>query len=55
MAEPQPPSPLCRWGVGAAGPRTWPLQGLPQLFSLNMLGVGRARELECTSKYTCAR
>jgi hypothetical protein len=29
MAEP-PPSPLCRWHAGAAGQRTWPLQGLPQ-------------------------
>jgi hypothetical protein len=53
--SPPPPSPLCRWGAGAAGPRTWPLPGLPQPLRLNRRGAGRARELECTSKYTCAR
>jgi hypothetical protein len=52
MAEPSTPSPLCRWGAGAAGLRTWPLPGLPQPLRLNRLGVGRARELECTSNCT---
>jgi hypothetical protein len=49
------PPQLCRWDVGAAGQRTWPLQGLPQQLRLNRLGVGRARELECTSKYPCVQ